>query len=222
MYYIPLHYIPFRYIQMHWIPLHSIPFFYTTLHYIHTNTHLHTHTHTHFHIHIYTYTHTHTHNAHNLIHTANISRHCKCHSCLCACFDSIMSITQSDHVTTQQTCGELKTWMARKKLQKLRTKLCFLIHICWNCCADVPLIQLLCDVSFLCKLEQTIRLQNPIPAWKNIPMMAIIASLPLASSALSFLVFSAGSEAVKTLNPKSPAAAGVPGDWSWETSQKAM
>ena len=117
MYYIPLHYIPFRYIQMHWIPLHSIPFFYTTLHYIHTNTHLHTHTHTHFHIHIYTYTHTHTHNAHNLIHTANISRHCKCHSCLCACFDSIMSITQSDHVTTQQTCGELKTWLARKKIR---------------------------------------------------------------------------------------------------------
>ena len=54
------------------------------------------------------------------------------------------------------------------------------------------------------------------------PMMAIIANLPFASSALSFLVFSAGSDAVKTLNPKSPAAAGVPADWSWETSQKAM
>ena len=41
------------------------------------------------------------------------------------------------------------------------------------------------------------------------PMMAIMASLPLASSADSFLVFSAGSEEVKTLKPKSPAAAGV-------------
>ena len=51
-------------------------------------------------------------------------------------------------------------------------------------------------------------------AWKNIPMMAIIASLPLASSAESFFVFSAGSLEVSTLNPKSPAAAGVPGDWS--------
>ena len=29
---------------------------------------------------------------------------------------------------------------------------------------------------------------------------------------LSFLVFSAGSDEVKTLKPKSPAAAGVPGD----------
>ena len=49
-------------------------------------------------------------------------------------------------------------------------------------------------------------------AWKNIPMMAIIASLPLASSAESFFVFSAGSLEVSTLKPKSPAAAGVPGD----------
>ena len=47
------------------------------------------------------------------------------------------------------------------------------------------------------------------------PMMAIIASLPLANSADNFLVFSAGSLEVKTLKPKSPAAAGVPGDWSW-------
>ena len=59
-------------------------------------------------------------------------------------------------------------------------------------------------------------------AWKNIPMMAIIASLPLAISALSFLVFSAGSEEVNTLNPKSPAYAALPGVCSWETSQKAM
>ena len=59
----------------------------------------------------------------------------------------------------------------------------------------------------------------PIPTWKNMPMMAIIASLPPVSSALSF---SARSEAVKTLNPKSPPAARVPGDWSWKTSQKAM
>ena len=50
------------------------------------------------------------------------------------------------------------------------------------------------------------------PTWKNIPMMAIIANLPLANSAASFLVFSAGSLEVKTLKPKSPAAAAVPAD----------
>ena len=59
-------------------------------------------------------------------------------------------------------------------------------------------------------------------AWKNMPMIAIIASLPLANSAASFVFFASGSEAVNTLNPKSPAAAGVPADWSWDTSQKAM
>ena len=65
-------------------------------------------------------------------------------------------------------------------------------------------------------------LSSKTSSWKNIPMMAIMASLPLASSADSFLVFSAGSEEVKTFHPKSPAAAAVPADWSWETSQKAM
>jgi hypothetical protein len=59
---------------------------------------------------------------------------------------------------------------------------------------------------------------SPHPTWKNMPMIAIM----FASSALSFLVFSAGSDAVNTLNPKSPAYASVPGVWSWETSQKAM
>ena len=38
-------------------------------------------------------------------------------------------------------------------------------------------------------------------AWKNMPMMAIMASLPFASSADNFLVFSAGSEEVSTLKP---------------------
>ena len=65
-------------------------------------------------------------------------------------------------------------------------------------------------------------LSSKTSSWKNMPMMAIMASLPLASSADSFLVFSAGSEEVKTFHPKSPAAAAVPADWSWETSQKAM
>ena len=37
-----------------------------------------------------------------------------------------------------------------------------------------------------------------------------------------FFGLPSGSLEVKTLKPKSPAAAGVPGDWSWETSQKAM
>ena len=36
------------------------------------------------------------------------------------------------------------------------------------------------------------------------------------------LCLAAGSEAIKTLKPKSPAAALVPADCSWETSQKAM
>jgi len=52
-------------------------------------------------------------------------------------------------------------------------------------------------------------------------MMAIIASRPFAISAVSFLVFPAGSEEVSTLEPKSPAAAGAPADWSCGTSQEA-
>ena len=44
----------------------------------------------------------------------------------------------------------------------------------------------------------------------------------LPCSALSFLVFSARLEAVKTLNPKSPPAARVPGDWSWETAENHL
>merc|ERR1719327_2060201 len=59
------------------------------------------------------------------------------------------------------------------------------------------------------------------PSRKNIPIIAIIASRPLASSAASFFSFSAGSLDVSTLNPKSPFEAGVPGDWSCESSQKA-
>ena len=38
-------------------------------------------------------------------------------------------------------------------------------------------------------------------SWKNMPMMAIMASLPLASSADNFFVFSAGSDEVSTLKP---------------------
>ena len=59
-------------------------------------------------------------------------------------------------------------------------------------------------------------------AWKNIPMIAIIASRPLANSALSLVFFTSGSSDVMSFHPKSPAKAAVPGDWSWETSQKAM
>ena len=87
----------------------------------------------------------------------------------------------------------------------------------------------ICSAEFtylLCFIDQRLGTNNtctaPIPTWKNMPMMAIIASLPPVSSALSFLVFSARLKAVKTLNPKSPPAARVPWDWSWETSQKAM
>ena len=132
-----------------------------------------------------------------------------------------------------QTCGVLKTWLARKNLHKLRTRhanwhrMAFLsstmlILLCWCSTLLHSFSHTLCGVSFLVELQQTISAQNPIPAWKNMPMMAIIASLPLAISALSFLVFSAGSEAVNTLNPKSPAYAALPGVCSCETSQKAM
>ena len=38
-------------------------------------------------------------------------------------------------------------------------------------------------------------------SWKNMPMIAIMANLPLASSADNFLVFSSGSEEVNTLKP---------------------
>ena len=82
-----------------------------------------------------------------------------------------------------------------------------------------------CTIPKLASLPSLLQLKRVWLAgmsWKNMPMMAIIARRPFANSALNFLVFSAGSDDVKTLNPKSPAAAGVPGDWSWETSQKAM
>ena len=70
---------------------------------------------------------------------------------------------------------------------------------------------------YVCKLVVSTHLLEAIHmlgAWKNMPMMAIIARRPFASSADNFLVFSTGSLDVKTLKPKSPAAAGVPGDWS--------
>ena len=136
-------------------------------------------------------------------------------------------------ISTNEKCGVLKTWLARNKLQKLRThhanwhrfvllSSTMLILLCWCSTLLHSFSHTLCGVSFLVELQQTISAQNPIPAWKNMPMMAIIASLPLAISALSFLVFSAGSEEVNTLNPKSPAYAALPGVCSWETSQKAM
>ena len=78
------------------------------------------------------------------------------------------------------------------------------------------------DVQNPSVVNDAFDLSSKTSSWKNMPMMAIMASLPLASSADSFLVFSAGSEEVKTFHPKSPAAAAVPADWSWETSQKAM
>ena len=137
--------------------------------------------------------------------------------------------TWSRHYSANMRCADvLKTSLARNKLQKLKTR-----HAKWHkvVLPYSTMLNLLrwCSThsaSLRCFFTWRFGTNNtctaPIPAWKNMPMMAIIASLPLASSALSFLVFSAGSEEVKTLNPKSPAAAGVPGDWSWETSQKAM
>ena len=53
-------------------------------------------------------------------------------------------------------------------------------------------------------------------------MMAIMAKRPFANSALSLVFFTSGSSDVMSFHPKSPAKAAVPGDWSWETSQKAM
>ena len=41
------------------------------------------------------------------------------------------------------------------------------------------------------------------PSWKNMPMIAIIASLPLASSERSFLALTSGSPLGGTLKPKS-------------------
>ena len=110
---------------------------------------------------------------------------------------------------------------------RIDTELCFFLQRCWFRCTDALHC---CTLSatlfvvflFLWSCNKQYARRNPIPAWKNMPMMAIIASLPLAISALSFLVFSAGSEEVNTLNPKSPAYAALPGVCSWETSQKAM
>ena len=107
------------------------------------------------------------------------------------------------------------------------TKLCCLAQrcwICWICCAGCSTHSdsLWCFFSVWIGTDNTPTSTPTSPAWKNMPMMAIIASLPFAISALSFFVFSAGSAAVNTLNPKSPAYASVPGVCSWETSQKAM
>ena len=129
--------------------------------------------------------------------------------------------------SNNQTRGVLKAWLAGKKNFKLTQN-------CGSFLNDVDSVELMLYIvalfqphSLWCFLScgvvtNKICAQNPIPAWKNMPMMAIIASLPLAISALSFLVFSAGSEEVNTLNPKSPAYAALPGVCSWETSQKAM
>ena len=142
-------------------------------------------------------------------------------------------------ISNNQTCGVLKrgqqeiNFINSEHAKRIDTELCLFLQRCWFCCASALHISTLLHslsatlfVVFLfllsCNKQYAHRIaQNPIPAWKNMPMMAIIASLPLAISALSFLVFSAGSEAVNTLNPKSPAYASVPGVCSWETSQKA-
>ena len=67
------------------------------------------------------------------------------------------------------------------------------------------------------------RLHAPVEQpWKINRQLIDLKSWSKHNPSGSFFVFSAGSLEVKTLKPKSPAAAGVPGDWSWETSQKAM
>ena len=58
----------------------------------------------------------------------------------------------SCHYSTNMWCaenmaGEKKTSETQNTTCEM-TKLYFLIHLCWNCCADVPLIQLLCGASF--------------------------------------------------------------------------
>merc|ERR1719356_2298452 len=60
------------------------------------------------------------------------------------------------------------------------------------------------------------------PSWKNIPMIAIIAKRPFAISALNLFFSASGSDDVSNFQPKSPAAAEVPADWSCESSQKAQ
>jgi len=54
------------------------------------------------------------------------------------------------------------------------------------------------------------------------PIMATIAKRPLATSALNFFVSSAWSDDVSNFQPKSPAAAALPADWSCDSSQKAQ
>jgi len=79
-----------------------------------------------------------------------------------------------------------------------------------------------CTPSSLSKArngEPVYRAQSPHadpvrPSWKNIPMIAIIARRPLAISAANLDCFCAASLDVSTFQPKSPAAAAVPADWS--------
>ena len=136
-------------------------------------------------------------------------------------------------ISHNQTCGELKRgWQEinfrnSEHTMRIDTELCFFLQWCWFRCTDALHCCTLSATLFVvflflwsCNKQYARGILSP--AWKNMPMMAIIASLPLAISALSFLVFSAGSEEVNTLNPKSPAYAALPGVCSWETSQKAM
>merc|ERR1719277_637137 len=60
------------------------------------------------------------------------------------------------------------------------------------------------------------------PSWKNMPMIATMASRPFAISAESLPFNAVGSDEVSNFQPKSPAAAEVPADWSCESSQKAQ
>merc|ERR1719191_631024 len=53
-------------------------------------------------------------------------------------------------------------------------------------------------------------------------MIAIIAKRPFAISADNLPFSAAGSDDVRSFQPKSPAAAEVPADWSCESSQKAQ
>jgi hypothetical protein len=58
-------------------------------------------------------------------------------------------------------------------------------------------------------------------SWKNMLMIALMARQPFAISAVSFLIFSAGSEEVN-LKLKSLLEDAVPGDWFCEVPPRAM
>ena len=98
--------------------------------------------------------------------------------------------------------GVLKTWLARNNLHKLRTRPCQLTQNCVFSFNDVDSVVLMLYIVALFQphslwcffscwgVTNNMRAhRNAIPAWKNMPMMAIIASLSVSDFGIKLFGF---------------------------------